>query len=258
MRLYHSTTQDRADKIMVGGFRDNATVIGQDGQLLTANVTDLIDLINLTRELNQKRLDVGLPLANSISLSLYTPRVWVGSFPAIYHKLFDVLYDADKAETQTFIAIDVPLPVRGIASSADTQHVVEIANAHGFTDGIIAKDIATWPATQFWGPAKIWNRYPRTRLELDDIIKLRLAADLALMRKLRERFKQAEMFDDAFEIRVAKILIRHFRVRGLNFRKLLARYKEDRLADQAFVERLKASESEDDDDNFIEPSDQGD
>jgi hypothetical protein len=79
---------------------------------------------------------------------LYTPRVWfsdddTGSFG------FD-------AERLAFIAIDVRLPFRGIQSVSN------------------AKD-RTWPYTEYWGPASIWNEFSRTRLQLDDIIKLRLS-----------------------------------------------------------------------------------
>jgi hypothetical protein len=122
IRLYHTTTVDRADSIMAEGFRDNAT--------------------------ERKRM-----FSPTIQ---YTPRVWFGDIPALDDELFDGigLFDFD-AEKQTFIAVDVPPSVIGKnikASSVDS----------------------TWPGVQFWESAVVWNRFPRTRLELNDIIRLRV------------------------------------------------------------------------------------
>jgi hypothetical protein len=77
MRLYHTTTAERAASIMLDGFRDNATV--------------------------NKRLFSGT--------RTYPPGVWFGDVPALDDEPFDGigLFNFD-AERQTFIAVDVCLP----------------------------------------------------------------------------------------------------------------------------------------------------
>ena len=120
------------------------------------------------------------------------PRVWLGAMPPLDHFMFDssLLWGGTALAIQNFIAVDVPLPVCGIKSSANAQDAVEIVNADGSIDGIHPLDIETWPCTQFWGPARIWNAFPRTRLSLDDVIRVRLAADPALVRKIRRWFRE--------------------------------------------------------------------
>jgi hypothetical protein len=77
IRLYHTTTADRADSIMLNGFRDNTTV--------------------------NKRIFSGT--------TVYPPGVWFGDMPALDDELFDGigLFNFD-AERQTFVAVDVCLP----------------------------------------------------------------------------------------------------------------------------------------------------
>jgi hypothetical protein len=147
VRLYHTTTADRADSIMVNGFRDNATV---NKRLFSGTIT-------------------------------YAPGVRFSDVPALDDELFDGigLFSFD-AERQTFIAVDVRLPVHGIQSSAEDS---------------------TWPGIQYWGPASIWNRFPRIRFQLDDIIKLRLSA----FPEMREWIKQCDPGIE-FHARVKKIL----------------------------------------------------
>jgi hypothetical protein len=153
-RLYHTTTDDRADNIMLNGFRDNATA--------------------------NKRF---------IGTFVYAPGVWFGDVPAIDDELFDGigLFNFD-AERQTFIAVDVQLPFRGIRSSAQDT---------------------TWPGTQYWGKAATWNQFPRTRVSLDDAIRLRLmreklsfAADIA--RWVKEQ--DPRPYGTEFHARVKRIL----------------------------------------------------
>jgi hypothetical protein len=120
--------------------------------------------------------------------TVYTPRVWFSDVPAVDDELFDGvgLFNFN-AEKQAFIAVDLCLPVRGIESSACDS---------------------TWPGTQYWAPASIWNRFPRTRLQLDDIIRLRLASDPKL-RPMRQWIAEGEdprPYGTAFHARVKKIL----------------------------------------------------
>ena len=152
-RLYHTTTIDRADSIMLHGFRDNATV--------------------------NKRLFSGT--------TTYAPGVWFGDVPALDDELFDGvgLFNFD-AERQAFIAVDLSLPVRGIQSSACDD---------------------TWPGTQYWAPASVWNRFPRTRFQLDDIIKLRLSAKPALI-QMKKWIEECDPrpYGTEFHARVKRLL----------------------------------------------------
>ena len=136
IRLYHTTTSDKADSIMANGFRDHGTV--------------------------NKRLTVKY---------LYEPGVWLGDVPALDDELFDGvgLFGFD-AEKQAFIAITIPAiyrwPCEGVQSFAAD---------------------ATWPGTQYWAKAAVWNQFPRTRMSLDDIVGLRLAsADPAFVNMVRK------------------------------------------------------------------------
>ncbi len=166
IRLYHTTGADATDSIMRNGFRDNATMI--------------------------RRLPT--------TTEYYTPRVWFSDVPLLDDDLFDAPA-GNRAELQNFIAVDVRLPVRGIQSSADADSV-ETVNADGTISGILHRHVVTWPCTQYWGPARIWNRFPRTRLQLDDIIRLRLAAEPALIRKIKRRFKKPYPYPTCFHARV--------------------------------------------------------
>jgi hypothetical protein len=154
VRLYHTTTADRADSIMIRGFRDCATV--------------------------NKRLSGEIA---------YPPGVWFSDVPAIDDELFDGigLFNFD-AERQVFIAVDVCLALHdGIQSSAQDY---------------------TWPGTQYWGPASIWNRFQRTRMPLDDIIRLRLASDPKLqpIRRWIAEGADPRPYSTEFHSRVKKIL----------------------------------------------------
>jgi hypothetical protein len=208
--FHHTFSAKRAESIMQDGFKNNATSI---------NIMPTPSLF-------------------------YTPRVWFGNAPVIAHELFDNVYGRDLAEEQAFIAVDVPFPVRGIKSSANAEDAAETVNADGSTEGIGSFD-HLWPCTQFWARAEIWNRFPRTRLQLDDVIKLRLTTNPTLIGKLKQRLRQDEDFYE-FEIRLAKILIKHFHVKGLtrHFQKQLAKREADRAADISFVERLAVAEAE--------------
>ncbi len=186
IRLFHTTTVDRADSIMRNGFRDNATKI--------------------------KRLPTTTILTAEY---YYTPRVWFGDVPVLDDELFDgPLFVNNFAERQTFIAVAVRLPVRGIQSSADAD-AVETVNADGTIRGILHGHVVTWPGTQYWGPARIWNRFPRTRLQLDDIIRLRLAAEPALIGKIKRRFKKSSWDLTPFQARVKKILVEQGIIGGI-------------------------------------------
>lgn len=152
MRLYHTTTGENADSIMVNGFRDKATV--------------------------NKRL--------FSQATVYPPGVWFGDVPAIDDELFDGigLFNFD-AERQAFIAVDVYQPLRGIKSSAvDT----------------------TWPGTQYWASASIWNDFPRVRLQLDDVIRLRFSAEPALVSEMKEWIARPRPYGTEFHARVKRIL----------------------------------------------------
>jgi hypothetical protein len=115
--------------------------------------------------------------------TVYKPGVWFGDVPAIDDELFDGvgLFNFD-AERQAFIAVDLRLPVRGILSSACDS---------------------TWPGTQYWAPASIWNRFPRKRFDLDDIIRLRLPA----FPKMREWVDYERDYGTEFFARVKRLLI---------------------------------------------------
>jgi hypothetical protein len=136
IRLYHTTTADRADSIMADGFRDNATVNRR-----------------LTQEIH------------------YPPGVFFGDVPALDDELFDGvgLFNFD-AEKQAFIAVDVRLPAR------------RVQELTGLT---IIKGDGTWPGVQYWAKAATWNEFPRVRLQLDDVIKLRLSAKPPLTTRMR-------------------------------------------------------------------------
>jgi hypothetical protein len=113
----------------------------------------------------------------------YPPGVWFGDVPAIDDELFDGigLFNFD-AERQTFIAVDVPV---------------------GADDGIQSSACdSSWPGTQYWGPASIWNRFPRTRFHLDDIIRLRLP-DFPEMRNWVNRERD---YATEFYARVKRVL----------------------------------------------------
>jgi hypothetical protein len=103
----------------------------------------------------------------------YEPGVWFGDVPALDDDLFDGvgLFNFD-AERQAFIAVNLyslpyANPYAGIqSSSVDT----------------------TWPGTQFWAKAAVWNRFPRKRVSLDEVIRLRLAsADVRMIKKWLRR-----------------------------------------------------------------------
>jgi len=153
IRLYHATTVDRADSIMLNGFRDHATV---------------------------RRMFSGT--------TIFPPGVWFGDVPALDDELFDGigLFGFD-AERQTFIAVDVCLPLRGIRSSAMDD---------------------TWPGTQYWGLASIWNQFPRTRFDLDEIIELRFSMEPTLIPKMREWIAEQDPrpYNTEFHARVKKLL----------------------------------------------------
>jgi hypothetical protein len=120
MRLYHTTTNDRADRIMVEGFKDNATT-------------------------NPRMMGV----------LQWPPGVFFGDVPALDDELFDGvgLFDFD-AERQTFIAVETPARIISGIKRIDGD--------------------STWPGSQFWAKAEVWNRLPRERLSLDAVIYLRL------------------------------------------------------------------------------------
>jgi hypothetical protein len=161
-RLYHTTTVDRAQSIMIHGFRDNVTV--------------------------NKRLFSGT--------TVYPPGVWFGNLPILDDELFDGvgLFDFD-AEQQVFIAADLPLPTSGIESSTCDS---------------------TWPGIQYWGPASIWNRFPKKFLSLDEAIKLRFR-DPKLRRNMSgwiEEYGEERGYNDAFVARVKRALASWALTRG--------------------------------------------
>jgi hypothetical protein len=113
----------------------------------------------------------------------YDPGVWFSDVPAIDDELFDGvgLFDFD-AERQAFIAVDLDLPCADIVSSD--------------CDG-------TWPGTQYRGKAAVWNRFPRTRLTLDEIIRLRLnAMDSSARRDIKEWAAKNRKYGVEFATRV--------------------------------------------------------
>jgi hypothetical protein len=213
-RFYHHTwSAERAESIMRDGFKNRATTI---------NVMPSPSLF-------------------------YSPRVWFGKVPVIAHEFFENVYGKDLAEEQAYIAIDVPMPVRGIKSSDNPKDAAETLNEDGSMDGIMSFDHA-WPCVQYWTRAEILNKFPRTRLQLDDIIKLRLTTNPMLICRLKQRLRQEQQFYK-FEIRLAKILIKHFHVETSHFRKQLIEYEEDAEADRLYCERLNAAEAEADEDD---------
>ncbi len=144
IRLYHTTTADRADSIMRDGFRDNATV---------------------------NRYFVGI--------IVYPPGVWFSDVPALDDELFDRIgLFRHCAEDQTFIAVDLPAFI-----SDDSEQLSFYGIQSTARDG-------TWPGTQYWAAARVWNEFPRTRLQLDDMIRLRLSAKPALTRKMGKWIKE--------------------------------------------------------------------
>ena len=182
-RLYHTTTADCADAIMAEGFRDHATELGR-------------------------------------STIVYTPRVWFAPMLTISHAWFDasMMWADEIYEVQTFITIDVPLPFpRSICSSEDPDQIVEVPTDGAVVAGILRSDCA-WPCTQFWGPADIWNKFPRTLLKLDDAIRLRLAAEPRLIGKMKQRLMLADHYDrdEFFQALVRRILVEDFQVKGLS------------------------------------------
>jgi hypothetical protein len=107
--------------------------------------------------------------------------------PALDDELFDGigLFRFD-AEQQAFIAIDAPLP---------------LADVHSWDD-------ETWPGTQYWGKAAVWNQFPRTRLSLDDAIGSRIedpsfAADL---KRWIKRGENPRPYGTEFHARVKRVL----------------------------------------------------
>jgi hypothetical protein len=174
VRLYHTTTIKRADNIMRNGF--------YDGEAFNRRLFGTYP---------KRRARPKLILTHQGGIFFrYPPAVWFSSVPLIDDELFDYNgYFKCDAEQQRFIAIDVRLPIRGIQSSTRDK---------------------TWSGTQYWGPASIWNKFPRTRIELDDIIKLRLASDPKLrpMSEWLERKRRDpdDPYGDPFHNRVRKIL----------------------------------------------------
>jgi hypothetical protein len=175
VRLYHTTTIESADSIMRNGFYDGAALF-----------------IRLLGRYPKGRARPKLILTSSGKICFrYPPAVWFSSVPLIDDDLFDYNgYFKCDAEQQKFIAIDVHLPIRGIQSSARDK---------------------TWSGTQFWGPASIWNKFPRTRIELDDVIKLRLTSEPKKLQPMGQRLEQErrdpdDPYGDPFHNRVRKIL----------------------------------------------------
>lgn len=102
----------------------------------------------------------------------YWPGVWLGDVPVLDDELFDnVGLFGSVAENQTFIAIEFCL--------ACPEVLVRNYGDH------------TWPGTQYWGEASVWNQFPRARIALDEIIRLRLAGmradDIETIRKHLDR-----------------------------------------------------------------------
>jgi hypothetical protein len=153
MKLYHTTTLDKADSIMAVGFRDHATV----NRRLTATYT-------------------------------YEPGVWFGDLPAIDDEWFDGigLFNFD-AERQAFVAVDAQFPYPGVRSSSEDS---------------------TWPGTQYWTKASVWNQFPRTRLSLDEVIRLRLTRDPMHCQMVNEWERGKRDYNVEFMARVRKVLDR--------------------------------------------------
>jgi len=90
------------------------------------------------------------------------------------------------AERQAFIAIDVSLPLLGVRSWSDDT---------------------TWPGTQFWGKAAIWNKFPRTHVSLDDVIRLRLREmKPSFAANVRRWAKEDRDYATEFQARVKRVL----------------------------------------------------
>jgi hypothetical protein len=118
----------------------------------------------------------------------YPPGVFFGTVPALDDELFDGigLFDFD-AEQQAFIAIDACLPM--------------LPDVYSWDDD-------TWPGTQYWGKAAMWNQFPRTRLTLDDAIRLRIEKPwfaASLKRWVQEAGDRRE-YGTEFHARVKRIL----------------------------------------------------
>jgi hypothetical protein len=177
VRLYHTTTHNRADSIMHNGFYDG-----------TAWNSYLLGTYPNRRAVRPKLM---LTCQGEIYFR-YPPAAWFSDLPLINDALFDDNgYFNGDAERQSFIAIDVRLPIRGIRSSRRDK---------------------TWPGIQYWGPASIWNQFPRTRIELDDIVRLRLASDPKLRSSIRPLIMRYDRLDPddpyglPFHRRVKRIL----------------------------------------------------
>ena len=118
----------------------------------------------------------------------YPPGVFFGTVPALDDELFDGigLFDFD-AEQQAFIAIDACLPM--------------VPDVYSWDDD-------TWPGIQYWGKAVMWNQFPRTRLTLDDVIRLRIEKR-SFAAKLKRWVKEAgdrREYGTEFHARVKRIL----------------------------------------------------
>ena len=118
----------------------------------------------------------------------YPPGVFFGTVPALDDELFDGigLFDFD-AEQQAFIAIDACLPM--------------VPDVYSWDDD-------TWPGIQYWGKAVMWNQFPRTRLTLDDVIRLRIEKPwfaASLKRWVQEAGDRRE-YGTEFHARVKRIL----------------------------------------------------
>lgn len=113
---------------------------------------------------------------------VYPPGVWLSDVPSI------APFEGFKSNVQAVIAVDVCLHLRGIRrSKVDTS----------------------WPGTQYWGPAAIWNRFPRVRLHIDDVIRLRVSAmpALAVLALWTDECNRDRMDDDhEFHVRFERIL----------------------------------------------------
>jgi hypothetical protein len=176
VRLYHTTSHERADNIMRVGFYDN--VASYAGPLL-----------GTYRKGSRGRPKLFLDARHGEILFHYPPAVWFSSVPLIDDVLFDAngYFNYDPGQ-QAFIAIDVArLPIRGIRSSNRDK---------------------TWSGTQYWGPASIWNRFPRTRIERDDIIRLRLLDPelRSFVRQCVDRRDPDDPYGDPFHNHVKEIL----------------------------------------------------
>jgi hypothetical protein len=121
----------------------------------------------------------------------YQPGVWFGDVPALDDEWFDGvrLFDFD-AERQAFIAVTIPAiylwPIEGVEASAIDR---------------------TWPGTQFWGKAAVWNQFPRRMMSLDEIIAHRLeTASPEFVRSMRGWVRRDRGYAEVFAARVRKAL----------------------------------------------------